>query len=186
MSGSGGQHWFDRLAVRTTRRGALKVAALAGAGLALPLSRAETAKAADPHACQQGCNWAAHQRYSSNTNRCDVATGLTSGGASGLFGFTPGLSFLIIPAAIRAALAAGDRCYDTALVSEKAAMFDCLQPNCPGFDPKAAGGPCETCTSDVGSCCPDPLVVQGYSCCTLGCACNGDDVGACHGSTTPC
>lgn len=181
MSDTDGGNWFDRLAVRSTRREAFKAAALSGAALALPLALADTARAADPHACQQGCNWTAHQRYLARLEDCHLgAAGLgfsTWLGVGGIFSFNLGLLI---------EKGAESDCADRTLITQKAAQFDCMKPDCPGFDPKAAGGPCETCTSAVGSCCPDPMVVGGYSCCTLGCACSGDDVGACHGSTTPC
>jgi hypothetical protein len=79
-------------------------------------------------------------------------------------------------------LSSAAACDERALVSQKAALYDCLQPGCNGFDPKQKGGPCDTCTA---TCCADPTVISGYSCCALGCAC-GTDAGACHGGGTPC
>jgi len=190
---SAGDHWFDRLSVRVSRRDALKAAVAGGAALTFPLRQAAPALAGNPTACQQGCNWAAHQRYDNSSGACVPQAQL----ASSLYtvgGLTLGVSLFGVAASPVAAIGygiykaytVGQQCFDTAMTQQKADMFICLQPNCPGFDPHAKGGPCADCTT-VGraSCCPDPAVVSGYSCCTLGCACAGD-TGACHGSTTPC
>src|SRR5205085_465475 len=64
--------------------------------------------------------------------------------------------------ALPLSVALGQRCAEQANLRTKAQNWDCLQPNCPGFDPKAKGGPCDTC-QDV--CCPDSQVANGYSCC---------------------
>jgi len=175
------EYWLDRIALRLTRRDALK-AMLGGAALALPLARTGSARAANPNACQQGCNWTTHQAYDSQVTTC----GLQGLGAGLLaVGYAPlaGLSlFAVGGGAIALQLKVSYHCLDNAMLQQKMDQEQCREPGCPGFDAKAKGGPCDTCTA---SCCPDPAVVTGYSCCTLGCACNGD-TGACHGSTTPC
>ena len=76
------------------------------------------------------------------------------------------------------------RCKDHALLQQKAAYYDCTQDGCPGFDPTASGGRCDTC-APPNICCPDQNVVQGYSCCTApaaGC-CKAD---GCHSGVTDC
>lgn len=174
-------HWFDRLAARHTRREALKVA-VAGAALSIPTLRPAAALAADPNACRQGCNWTAHQSYVSGVDTCQKAIGITSaplGGLSLLFGPLAGVVFV---ANLHNAIVAGQACNEAGLTQQKADYFDCLQPGCSGFDPKQKGGPCDTCTA---TCCVDPTVISGYSCCALGCAC-GNDGGACHSGSNPC
>jgi len=179
------EHWLDRLAERRgTRRQALKAALAAGAALTLPFMRPGRARAADPHACQTGCNWTAHQHYDSAFNACYV------NGSSYFAGYRTwvesamwGPLVLLGPyAGMYRAYQETMKCADAAMIQQKADQSICQQPGCPGFDPKQKGGPCDTCGA---SCCPDPSVQGGYSCCTLGCACGGD-TGACHSSVDPC
>jgi hypothetical protein len=181
------EHWFDRLTARITRREALKRGAVATALLSLPALRPSPALAADN--CAKGCSWTAHQNAGRNLQTCranytaanDTSTGIIIQGTFRVGIFAIGAAFLNDSHD----LSVFHQCQDFALLTQKAANWDCLKPGCSGFDPMQKGGPCDTCTSSIGSCCVDPTVAQGYSCCTLGCACGGD-VGACHGSTTPC
>jgi hypothetical protein len=182
LTGVSPEHWFDRLAVRRTRREVLKGAAgLTGALFGLSAAPAQAAYTDDPNACRTGCNWTAHQTYVTKSGGC-FSLGVEEAVLSqvvlmGLYGFlgVTGYSGKL------GALAEGS-CNDGALIQQKASLYDCLQPGCNGFDPKQKGGPCDTCTA---TCCADPTVISGYSCCALGCAC-GSDTGACHGGGTPC
>jgi len=178
MSGSE-RHWFDRLAARHTRRDLLRAALVGGATLALPAITPAAAQADDPHACQIGCGWTAHQTYLSRSDTCATV----GSAAAGYFTLQLGAAFGIFnpvgafTGAVKAGTAVDAKCTELALQLQKGDYYDCLQPDCPGFDPKEKGGPCETCTA---SCCPDGTVVSGYSCCALGCASGPDDFGACH------
>jgi hypothetical protein len=78
-----------------------------------------------------------------------------------LFPLTFGLSFTsIVTAPVKTFL----HCVDNATLNMKQNQAQCLQPNCPGFDPTGTGGPCETCAA---SCCPYAASDTGYYCCTL-------------------
>ena len=58
-------------------------------------------------------------------------------------------------------------------------LKDCFQPYCPGFDPKAPGGPCDGCDPPL-YCNPCELVDSGYICCIYEPSdCHGD---CCHPS----
>lgn len=63
------QHWLDRLAVRYTRRQALK-AAIAGTALALPFVRATRAEADGPNPCQKGCLYTNHNNTVNKLDTC--------------------------------------------------------------------------------------------------------------------
>jgi hypothetical protein len=183
MSEEQGIHWFDRLAVRLTRRDALKGAiGLAGAAVVGSAIRPQRAFADDPNACRTGCFWTAHQSYLASVGNCN-SIAVTNGVSS-----FPGIFVLGIPGALASltgnlgAWVGGSKCEDSALTQQKADYWDCTQPGCNNFDPTQPGGPCETCTA---KCCADPTVISGYSCCALGCAC-GSDSGACHSGSSPC
>ncbi len=177
--------WLDELALRTTRTGFLRAAVAAVGGLALPLGRASLASAApnDPTACRKGCFWTAHRKTRRTLDACDAAgvnlnvTGLgVAAWVNPLYGLAiQGTSF------IRWA-----SCKERALLVQKAAQWDCMQPNCPGFDPAAAGGPCDGCTGAGGICCPDSAVVSGYSCCTGQGGCCDPSGDGCASGTTAC
>ena len=166
-SPSSAEHWLDRLASRHTRRQALKAAVAGSAALTLPLVRPAAARAGDPHACQQGCNWTAHQRYKGRLDACTnqaLGSYLISLGAGATYGV--GIALLAIPNGLFSAIGRQDKCGDQALLEAKATMYDCTQPDCPGFDPSATGGPCDTCTAN---CCPCSIVQSGYICCIYLC-----------------
>jgi hypothetical protein len=178
------EHWFDRLAVRVSRRDVLKGGiGLAGAAFGVTALQPRAAFADDPAACRTGCNWTAHQRYEATFDVCNNLAVNDRLPNLGLFILGGGLGLVAAVTIHAANFAAAISCADRALVQQKADYFDCQQPGCSDFDPKQKGGPCETCTA---TCCADPTVISGYSCCTLGCACGGTDVGACHSGSTPC
>jgi hypothetical protein len=138
-----------------TRRQALRAALAGAAALTLPLGvRAAPARAAGPNDCRKGCDWTVDQRFASNWNGC-VNT-LAS---------TP-LLLLYAPLLSATQTINALICRDRTILSHKAGHYDCSQPNCPGFDPKAAGGPCDTCRD---SCCPCQASVSGYICCIFPC-----------------
>jgi hypothetical protein len=148
------QHWFDRLAAPHTRAHALRVA-LGAAALTLPLARASAAGAARADDCTWGCAWAARKRADAATSACvftgfrHVLDALALGG-------------VLAPVAFRAAVA----CNDRAVLQERADLWNCGQPGCPGFDPKAPGNPCDGCTDN---CCPCAAATSGYICCVFPC-----------------
>jgi hypothetical protein len=163
------EHWLDRLAAPHTRRQGLR-AALAGAALTLPLGRATTALAdnpqsgGDPHACQKGCFYTAHATYAATINNCLSTAGAGGYGliGAGLYG-----QLLVGFAQAGAKLIQASLCADRARLVQKATQYDCLQPNCPGFDPGGERGPCFNCNSLSNTvCCPDPTSVFGYTCCS--------------------
>jgi hypothetical protein len=188
-----GEPLLDRLARRLTRREAIRAGAITAAAATLPVSlwRAAPASALpDNSACLKGCQWFAVQTCSNNLQQC--ADQFNNNYDRLLLGLgASSLSFGLL------AIAGGDvvvqfldrqvkACEDQAMLQAKADMWNCISKDaCNGFNPNQKGGPCATCTAALGSCCSDPLVAQGYSCCSMGCAC-GTDTGACHGSVTPC
>jgi hypothetical protein len=164
-------HWFDRVAVRLTRRQSLKLA-LAGA-LAVPLARAGSAPAAER--CTQPCFYTAQIHSSQRFDTCDTARAfgrfqtatavIISGGLAGVISLSNGVRDM--------------SCYERARLAHKADQFDCLQAGCGGFtpDPNVL---CPGCTEAGGKCCPAPSsgTLGGYLCCPC-CADNGDGCKAC-------
>lgn len=184
MSAEGG--WLDELAVRATRGGFLRALALAAGGLALPLARprAGTAAAGDPAACRKGCFYAAHRRFLGSDAACTAnlaQLGLGTGGFVGLWS-NPYYGLAVEGVAMIRSVS----CTERARLTQKAAQWDCLQPDCPGFDPAAAGGPCDGCQSAGGHCCPDQQVVAGYSCCTGSGGCCNPSGDGCASGVTAC
>jgi hypothetical protein len=167
------EHFPNLLGARSTRRQVLR-AALAGAVLTVPLVRGVApARAAGPHDCQKGCLWTADRRFASEWTMCSNQ------------GFIAGAEILLfMPIAGAGQFVAAVACRDRSVLHHKALSFDCSQPDCPGFDPTAPGGPCEDCQKSGGICCPDPKQQQGYACCTQpGGCCKGD---GCHSGETDC
>ena len=178
------EHWVDRLATASvTRRDGLRGALAALLALTLPLPRVPLAYAenpnsnGDPHACQKGCTFSSHLEYSAKTSSCEsrydaqVSLNVLTMGA-GYIGFAAGVGANFIALSI---------CNDRALLRHKAEQFDCLKPNCPGYDPtKGEWGPCTNCSTTPGyQCCPDSTSATGYTCCD-------GNVGYCCGTSGGC
>lgn len=180
MSGGNG-HWLDRLAVSQTRRQLVR-SALAGAALTLPFARSAAASGvADPHACRKGCFYTAQQQYLRASGICDQSSGVPILLGNVLYPafVAPTTALLSLP------LLQQYLCKEAVALAQKARQYDCLQPDCPGFDPKGPDGPCELCVSSGGTCCPDQKQHTGYACCTAAPAgCCKDD--GCHSGTTDC
>jgi hypothetical protein len=178
----------------------------AAAGLVGHASGPCVTNTGDPHACRKGCLWTSTRRFlKSYENTCFSAYNACSIGARGvgattaglLYSFGVGGSLLLgaVPAATTAPVArkaaqalcevANNKCTDLLLLRLKAEQFDCLQPDCPGFDPCGKDGPCEVCRQTGGVCCPDARQDGGYACCTAppGGCCKDD---GCHSGTTDC
>jgi hypothetical protein len=172
---TGEEHRFDRLARRLARRQTrgqvLKSAAVAA--LALPFARAGSAGAArpgrstdscrlsligGPTACRKGCNYTSHIQYESHMRGCNVLAGSTL--VSALAGVFAGPAVLLQgPTHVLNQI----RCQNAALENQQAMQSRCLQPDCPGFDPCASGGPCDSCTAYCSPCANRP---DGYNCCS--------------------
>ncbi len=166
-------NWLDRLAVAHTRRQTLK-AALAGAAMTLPFARPGPAPAsnpngAGPHDCAKGCQFTSHVHYRSRVATCrqqGISQGALAEGAA-----------LWLNPFYGVALQGGNlisyvRCNEQALLRQKAEGWDCLQPDCPGFDPYAPDGPCWACNEAGGKCCPSPQSATGYGCCASSICCD--------------
>lgn len=163
MSGTG--HWFDRLTRPHTRRQAFK-AALAGAAMTLPLARPAPAIAANagPGACRKGCQWTNHRQADEAFSKC----------RNNFLYQYPHAVFLAFykfpPAGIAEAvklISDKQQCDDRALIAKKLRHYECLQPNCPGFDPESKLGPCEPCSAVPGcACCASATSFNGYDFCT--------------------
>jgi hypothetical protein len=182
MSGEGG--WLDELAVRATRGGFLRSLALAAGGLAFPLGRPQTGvAAADPAACRKGCFYAAHQKFLRTDAACEAnLTQLGIGTAT--FVLLWGNPFYTL-AVEGGAMIRSVSCTERARLTQKAAQWDCMQPDCPGFDPLRADGPCANCR-DGCKCCPDQAVQGGYSPCTAGGGCCNPSGDGCASGVTAC
>lgn len=161
---AGSEHWLDRLAAPHTRRQGFK-AALAAAALTLPLARAAPAHADDPHACQDGCLWTNGKNFSDNYNACKNGSSFLS-----WYALTFGPGALLGPAR---PLSGPDnrftaKCLDVAAIVGRSGAWQCIQDNCPGFEPSAHNGPCEYCAAAGGTCCVYPGNSDtGYFCCTI-------------------
>ena len=173
MSATETPHWFDRLTARYSRRQMLKAVAI---GVTVAFVRPSPASAESAHDCQKGCLFTAHRQAASALDNCRIDAISGAVNFSILFQVGGGFFALASHLAVTIPKAA---CPDTAILQQKADNYGCLLPNCPGFNPKARGGPCETCPE---LCCPDQTVVFGYSCCTI-CAKSG---GCCFSVTGEC
>jgi hypothetical protein len=202
MSDAAREHWLDRLAAPQTRAQVLR-AALAGAALTLPFARPAAGRGAsrqrsqgpcnakpgkDPKACQTGCLRTSNLRSGRQLDACEAAfnkcwTGVDLAVSTGLllaggWAWASLYSSEVDPGKTLCLVGFG-KCIDAALFLEKSRMYDCLQDNCPGFDPCGPDGPCVDCSRvPNASCCPDTTSVLGYSCCAQCCAPNGVGCGS--------
>jgi hypothetical protein len=162
-------HWFDVLAVRSTRRQGLKAALAGAAALTLPFGRLDLARAANPnggsdvHACQKGCIYVSHNTCAATLDRC-VTNSKRAYYSSMAVELMWSPYFGVVGAAT--ARIALEICADTALLAQKASNQDCRQPECPGFDPTVGTGPCANCSTTANClCCPDSTSPSGYTEC---------------------
>ena len=131
------------------------------AALTLPFARTSAAQADDPTACRKGCLRVFHEQAPSFVGKC-CSKGLLNAYFWLGYGPTLGLGFFSAPVAGYKSGVAMDRCLGNSLAQWKLDNYDCVQPGCPGFDPKMKGGPCEFCGAQ---CCADQSVDEGSSCC---------------------
>jgi hypothetical protein len=183
------EHWFDLLAAPRTRRQVVG-AAVAGVAFTLPFVRAAYGSSSagcnaqpwkNPTDCRAGCAWTSYVTYEAAVTKCRAA-------ADKIFGAGVASSVVIlwnpIPYIVNTQTAELARllCGNQALIEHKARAYDCQTPDCPGFDPCGPNGPCADCNKVPGAyCCPDPQVLQGYSCCSE--CCSPDGAGCGSGST---
>ena len=165
-----GEHWFDRLTARVSRRQALKAGLAGMAALTVPSLTTSSARAenfviaVDP--CFVGCKAFTHQTFRTaksdcfNTYNGALNTALVSYyvATAGLFGGAA--SYYVQTAQYH-------HCLDAAMMHQKVSQFDCSQKGCSNFDPKQPNGPCDTCTAN---CCVCPSLPLGYICCFFDCA----------------
>jgi hypothetical protein len=165
-----GEHWFDRLTTRLSRRSALKAGMLGAAALVLPVAWPAAASAdIITEDCFTGCRWFEHKQFGAAKQACEALD--TTQRVSE--GFSLALTVLILPGAVIGNVAGQltqlgtyQNCLDNAIVNAKVAAFDCYGPACNGFDPKQPGGPCDSCTEN---CCVCPDIPNGYICCFYAC-----------------
>jgi hypothetical protein len=167
MGAAGSQHWFDRLAVRHTRRQALGTSLAAAAALTVPLLRPRAARASGPFDCGKGCQWTANRRFAAALQKCG-GLAATGGGLLERWGWVPVLPIVAAQYATAAA-----HCLDNAVIDSKAASWLCHQPGCPGFDPNAPDAPCAACKGNP--CCTCAASTNGYICCAYPCDDPGHD-----------
>ncbi len=161
------EHWFDRWAAPQTRRGVLRSALVAAATLTVPFVRAGGARAAGPHDCQKGCLWTAEQTAQAAWDACTVQAQKSVKVGALLTIWGAGLLYVDLTAFTAYVGAAA--CHDQTVIAHKADNWNCVQPDCPGFDPSAPGGPCEPCAASGGNCCPCQATATGYICCSYPC-----------------
>jgi hypothetical protein len=171
---SSSEHWLDRLAAPQTRRQGLRLA-LGAAATTLPLFRSVPLARADDSSCVRACLLTQDKNFVERRAVCRDST--VQGFA--LACYAPVLMAGPLGGA-GAAIARGVACVDLATLHKKAADFDCLKPNCGGYDPRGHNGPCQTCAAQ---CCPDSTIPSGYSCCDI-CSQSGD--GCCYSVTGVC
>lgn len=163
------EHWLDRLAARRTRRQVMKAGLLGAAATVLPIGplRPTPAAAEDFFVgvppCFTGCKAFTHNTFKAAKTTCQEK--YESQGYALGFDFALGGLFRAA-ASERYSLYKRQRCLDTAMLDQKAQLFDCSQANCGGFDPHQKGGPCETCSA---YCCTCPHTPEGYICCYYQC-----------------
>jgi hypothetical protein len=165
------ESWFDRLAARPlTRRQGLRAAAIgtaAAIGASLPFARSlPTASAASDSDCRRGCVYTANRNYASTLTE-DGVFGFSVYTKLPLLGPAGPLVGLVL---LRKQFAA----YDRIVSNHRILVANCFQPNCPGFDPKAPGGPCSSCEASF-FCNPCAALDEGYVCCIYSPTdCHGD------------
>jgi hypothetical protein len=180
------QDWLDRLMTVRSRREALKMALAGAAALTLPLARSRLQPADNASACEQGCRyyWGL-TAYQAALSSCDnYGATVAAANFSMRFLLTAqvtalGAFFTYVPNEVTAVLqghSAQSACYDQAVFNAKAHAWDCLQPGCPGFNPKAPDGPCAPCHAN---CCTCSQVAEGYICCIY--SCDDPDHSCCPG-----
>ena len=150
-------HWFDRLAGAPTRRQALNMTLGAAAALVFPLTQSEPADAESGGDCSKGCLWTSFQKVKSAFTICRVTT---------VGSFFREAAWPVLGPFLAKDFLNGELRFDSAVLHWKASNFDCLQPGCPGFDPKALGGPCDSCKTN---CCVCSQLEDGYICCFYAC-----------------
>lgn len=175
-------HWFDQLGAPRTRRSVILKGLVAGAVLTLPsLFNPTKSHASNPnsrgdaHACQKGCTTTAILNTDDRLGTC------ASNASQSYLGTVPLQLYFgtgAITAAAAFAYATKMLCEDRAILREKADLWDCRQPDCPGFDPESTNGPCRICTASGTKCCPDPGSPSGYQCCAICCSPSGKGCGA--------
>jgi hypothetical protein len=157
------EHWFDRLTVRLTRRQALKAAAgVTGTALAWPLLRNSVPAGAGTITvddCFKGCTWTA---YSDSQAAAQSCANKAIGTYLGMLATSPLLAIGALPLL----KTLETNCLDSAVLQQKADYYDCMRPNCNGFDPKEPGGPCDGCKDN---CCTCAASANGYICCVFQC-----------------
>jgi hypothetical protein len=154
--------WFDRLSGPHTRRQSLKAAAAGAAaavGAGLPLAgKVAGAEAATPTDCRKGCVWTAGQRYATERRLAETGYWSQAVFAKQALGPVLGGIYNIMY------FWADRQVADIDLKQYRESLKPCFQPNCPGFDPRAPGGPCDGCEPPL-YCNPCDLVDNGYICC---------------------
>jgi hypothetical protein len=179
--------WFDRLALRQSRGHFLKTALASGAVLTLPQARAARASVSNDFDCWRGCFYTAHVRQQTDLDNCLTKYQQCASAVGKRVFWIPILGGAAVPLVQKGCEAVYQnkiaKCYDLALLKEKAMERDCLEPNCPGFDPEAPDGPCAFVKKTGGHCCPDPKSVTGYSGCSECCSATGD---GCASGDTAC
>jgi hypothetical protein len=172
MTGPTHEHWFDRLAAAPRTRRQVLQAALAGAVLTLPFARTAHARIADdPHACQKGCLYTSHAQLDRRLDACISNLGQ----AWTLAGYLAAGGFMAMGTGVFSGGLSGYVCSEVALLRHKSTQYDCLQSNCPGFDPRGKDGPCAHCPPNA-RCCYNPKDATGYGCCDSEC-CTKEPVG---------
>ncbi len=168
--GARSDHWVDRLAVSLTRRQVVRGGlAAAGAAAAFPLLRVPPARAVAGDPCFNPCRFQGITQHASEVGQCLVKhSSAKLGEFTGLKEASYGPALLGVVSPLLQQFLAAQECRDTADMKSKAYAWNCTQPNCGGWDPKAPGGPCESCTQ---YCCPCAAVAitQGYICCAFPC-----------------
>ncbi len=170
--GARSDHWIDRIAVSLTRRQVVRGGlAAAGAAAALPLLRvAPPARAALAEPCYSPCRFQGISEHASDVGQClgkHPSAKLAEFKGLKQASYGPGLLGVASP--LLEQFLAAQECRDQADMNGKVYAWNCTQPNCGGWDPKAPGGPCERCTQ---YCCPCAAVgpTIGYVCCAQPCA----------------
>ena len=124
-------HFFDRLAMRHTRRHALKTAAATGAALTFPFLRASPARADDPTACRKGCLRVFHDQAPSFSATCTLKAEVA---AFFWLGYGPalGLGFFSAPVAGYKSGVRLNKCTDRVMAQWKAATTTASSQVAPG------------------------------------------------------
>ncbi len=163
------EHWFDRLARPHTRRTTIRVAALAGAGLMLPIGRLPSASATTREPCYSACLEEAATKWKSDKAVCANLFGDALSTAASYAELLTGAAAAHLLLMLRNSQALN--CKAEANINWYKAVEACRAPQCgdktkyPGGNAPAKAPPPPQCTPNEEKACGDICCNVSSDCC---------------------